>query len=383
MRKLIVGIITEPISKSGCIPLSNLIAVIYPISDHSYLITGNEGYTLFKDDHRLFYVYGIRHKLGSNVFTRIIRYMSTQMRISYALVKFFNVDVWILFIGGESLLLPMFVAKCLRKKVVLLLAGFPARGRHVQKDPLSKPLEILSNINMFLSDGIVLYSKRIIIERELKRHENKCFVAHEHILDLNEFKLDKDYYERNNLIGYIGSLSELKGILNFTGAIPEIISKIDNSKIIIVGGGPLKDSLSAYIKDMGLNNKVKLCGWQPHDSLPSYMNELKILVLPSYTEGLPNVILEAMACGTPVLATPVGAIPDLIKDGETGFLMENNSPECIADNVIRALEHPDLEGVAERGRALVKREFTFEKAVERWRAILEEVGDVKTSNRDL
>jgi len=74
-----------------------------------------------------------------------------------------------------------------------------------------------------------------------------------------------------------------------------------------------------------------------------------------------------MACGTPVLATSVSAIPDVIKDCETGFMMEDNSPEVIAANVIRALEHPDLEGIAQRAQALVERKFTFERAVERWR----------------
>ena len=94
-----------------------------------------------------------------------------------------------------------------------------------------------------------------------------------------------------------------------------------------------------------------------------YLNHLRIFVLPSYTEGLANIMLEAMACGTPVLATPVGAVPDVIVDGKTGFIMENSSPECIAANVIRALEHPDLEGVSLRARALVEREYTFERAV--------------------
>ena len=80
-----------------------------------------------------------------------------------------------------------------------------------------------------------------------------------------------------------------------------------------------------------------------------------------------------MACGTPVLATLIGAIPDVIRDGETGFIMEDNSPDCIARNVIRALNDPDLEGVAERGRRFVEVEYTFEKVVERWREILRDI----------
>ena len=100
---------------------------------------------------------------------------------------------------------------------------------------------------------------------------------------------------------------------------------------------------------------------------------MKQVVLPSYTEGLPNIMLEAMACGTPVLATPVGAIPNVIKDGETGFIMKDNSPECIAENVIRALNHPNLERIAGNARALVEREFTYERAVERWREVLKTI----------
>jgi glycosyltransferase involved in cell wall biosynthesis len=81
-----------------------------------------------------------------------------------------------------------------------------------------------------------------------------------------------------------------------------------------------------------------------------------------------------MACGTPVLATSVGSIPDVIKDGETGFIMEGNSPECIAKNVMRALEHPNLDEIVKNARALWwKREFTYEAAVERYRTILKEL----------
>ena len=80
-----------------------------------------------------------------------------------------------------------------------------------------------------------------------------------------------------------------------------------------------------------------------------------------------------MACGTPVLATSVGGVPDLIKDDETGFIMVDNSPECIAKNVMRALEHLNPERIGENARALVEREFTYEVAVERYRKILKEL----------
>jgi glycosyltransferase involved in cell wall biosynthesis len=67
----------------------------------------------------------------------------------------------------------------------------------------------------------------------------------------------------------------------------------------------------------------------------------------------------------------VGATPDIIKDGETGFIMENNSPECIVENIVRALNQTCLEQIARNARTLVEREFTYEAAVERYKEILD------------
>ena len=148
-----------------------------------------------------------------------------------------------------------------------------------------------------------------------------------------------------------------------------VVETRDEAKFLIGCDGQLRGQVEEDANK--LNNKAKFVGWIPHDELPEYLNVLKLLVLPSYTEGLPNIMLEAMACGTPVLATPVGGVPDVINDGETGFIMEDNSPASIAENVIRALNPPDFEEIAQNARALVEREFTYEKAVERYRNILD------------
>ncbi len=118
---------------------------------------------------------------------------------------------------------------------------------------------------------------------------------------------------------------------------------------------------------------MKIEGWVPHNELPFYFNKLKLMVIPSFTEGLPNVMLEAMACGTPVLATSVGVIPNLIINEETGFIMENNSPQCVAENIIRALENSNLGKIAVNAEKMIERDFTLESSVKQWKRTLEEI----------
>jgi len=365
-----IGVVTSPVSESGIVPLSNLIDILCRLSNELYLITGNEGYKSFKEDRRI-HAYGIEHKRGANVFTRSLRYIYTQLRISCKLAKTTrNVDLWIFFIGGEDLVLPILIAKLLRKNVVIASAGFGAKVARAQKDPLAKVLALLQSITYRLSDRVIIYSERLIEGHALRKYRHKISIAHEHFLDFDKFKIQKQLNERDSLIGYIGRLSQEKGILNFMEAIPEMLERENSIQILIGGDGQLRTKLEQFLSEQNLNNKVKFVGWIPHDELPKSLNDLKLLVLPSYTEGLPNIMLEAMACGTLVLATPVGAIPDVIKDGETGFIMEDNSPECISENVIRALNHPNLEEIARNACTLVKREFTYEKAVERYRNIM-------------
>ncbi len=370
IKTLRVCVVTFPISEAGTIPLSQLIDILHAVSKKVYLITGDAAYVLFREDERI-HTYGIRHETRGSLLPRIISYISTQLRISYRLLKIIaDVDICIFYMGGEGLLLPLLTARLLRKKVVLSLAGFPAKSSQARRDPLAKATGFLSEINLALSNKVIAYSEKIIEERGLNKYKEKVSIAHEHFIDFDKFGMQKPLSERDNLVGYIGRLSGEKGILNFIQALPVISSKRDGISFRIGGDGALRGKVEEHLDKTNLNRKVNFVGWIPHNELPKHLNDLKLLVLPSYTEGLPNIMLEAVACGTPVLATAVGAIPDVIKDGETGFIMEDNSPECIARNVIRTLSHPNLEQIAENAHALVEKEYNFEAAVKGYENVL-------------
>ncbi len=369
-----IGVVTFPVSKSGAGPLSNLVEVLLEQSKNPlYVITGNDGSKVHNIDARV-RVTSISHQLKQNIFSRSISYAVTQIRISLSMLKATkNVDKWLFFIGGELLILPIISAKITRKPTILLFAGSPLKQTNSQKSWLDPVIFLISTFNRVLCDKLIVYSPVLISEWNLEKYRHKIRIAHEHFLDFNTFTVTTLLSSRPPLIGYIGRLSEEKGVQQFAQGLPTILNDQKDLRALIGGDGQLKESIEASLQKQGVSARVDLPGWISHDDLPNYLNQLRLLVLPSYTEGLPNIMLEAMACGTPVLATPVGAIPDVIIDGKTGFIMENNSPECIAENVIRALNSPELERIAETGRRFVEENFTFERVVERWKEVLEEI----------
>jgi len=371
-KRLNIGIVTFPISEAGTTPLSNLIDVLGPLSQELHVVTGGAGCTVSVESRNV-QIHGIEHSVGAgDVFTRTMNYVGTQLRISRKLMKLSgNIDLWIFFIGGEGLVLPMLTAKLLRKTVFIASAGSGFKVARAQEDPLARFSNLLQSITYRLSDRIVMYSERLVEEHGLQKYRNKISIAPRHFPDFDKFKITRRLGERGNRVGYIGSLNEAKGVPNFLEAMPRVLEEKSQLEFLIGGRGRLEDSIKASLEKRGLN-RVKLTGWIPHGEIPNYLNELKLLVLPSRTEGLPNIVLEAMACGTPVLATAVGAIADVIRDGETGFFMEDNSPDCIARNINRALDHPGLEQIAEKAHTLVRQEFTYEKALERYRKLLNE-----------
>jgi len=362
-----IGISTEAITAAGITGTSNLTDIVKHFSPCVYLLTSPEATEYFQQDARV-HAYSTSHKGSASPLMRIARSVTYQIKISWKLLKLVqSTDVWLFYIGGDLLVLPMVTAKLFGKKVLLVLAGSASETLlFSDKARLASVARLLSRLNCSLSDNIVLYSPAFIDKWGLEHYRRKIIIAPRHILDVSQLRIKNRLEQRVELVGYVGRLSEEKGALNFARAIPLIINKRADVKFLIVGDGPLSAEITHYITANDLDDRVSLVGWVEHSEVSNYLGQLKLIVLPSYTEGLPNVMLEAMACGTPVLATPVGAISDVIKDSETGFVMEHNAPECIAANVIRALEYPHIDQVVDKANAFVKREYNYERIVQNW-----------------
>jgi len=147
---------------------------------------------------------------------------------------------------------------------------------------------------------------------------------------------------------YVGNLKPEKGVLDLGRAWEGVLRQVPDATLVFVGDGPLKGELEAVTKQHG--ERVRLIPRQPLEKVPSYMAAADILVLPSHSEGTPNVVLEALASGRRVVATSVGGVPDLITSPTLGTLVPPRDPDALAAAIATALRSPyDANEVATLG----------------------------------
>lgn len=116
------------------------------------------------------------------------------------------------------------------------------------------------------------------------------------------------------LLLYVGNLKASKGCLDLLAAFPELLTRHPDARLVYVGAGPYRARLLERAAAPDCDGRVRLVGAVAHDALADWFSAADLLCLPSYNEGVPNVILESMACGTPVVATSVGGIPEVVPE---------------------------------------------------------------------
>lgn len=168
------------------------------------------------------------------------------------------------------------------------------------------------------------------------------------------------------MILYVGRLEYGKGLLDLIKSMKIVTTRVPNARLVIVGKGPMLYQLMRTIAELKLSKHVLVKGFHSHDEVLNDYLRASIFVLPSHSEGLATVILEAMACKDAVVATNVRGISDVIVSGKTGLLVPKKEPIALANAIICLLENPDLrERLAKNARRLIEEEFTWEKVTDR------------------
>lgn len=169
---------------------------------------------------------------------------------------------------------------------------------------------------------------------------------------------DEESQERNIL--FMGTIEERKGIFDVLSAFSSIVGNLPYPCRLIVAGDGKEDKVKHIIEKNNLKNNVKLIGWIDEEEKIKLFEEAYLFVLPSYAEGFPLVLIEAMASGVPVVAGDIPPVRELISDGENGFLVEPGNKESLADVLEKVLMNEELcKKIGEEGRRLVKSKFLF------------------------
>ena len=165
----------------------------------------------------------------------------------------------------------------------------------------------------------------------------------------------------NKVLIFVGNLLKTKGIYELIGSFILLSKQYHNLHLIVVGNGPEYQYIKEQAFKNGLKDKIYLVGAQPHNKIPDFLSAGDILVLPSYNEGLPNAVLDAMACSRAVVATKVGGIPEAVRDGETGFLVNEKDINSLVKGIDKLLSNEKLcieMGLS--GRKTIEQKFSWE-----------------------
>lgn len=267
---------------------------------------------------------------------------TTYVYILFRRLEFDIIHAYFLFFPGY---LGIKLGNLFRKLVVVTAMGSDVGvlysrsvyGKAVKPKVIKKIMTTLEKADFVVAKSN--YLKKIITE--LGVPENRVLVINNgvsrdtfHLLDMK----GRPSNGKRKIILYVGSLFVEKGLLELMEAVEILGKKRDDFSLVVIGSGPLKDELLRLIERSKLQKFVSLEGQKDHEEIPQWINKSYVLCLPSHNEGLPNVALESISCGRPVVASNIGGIPEIINNSELGILFPPRDSQKLAKALEEALD---------------------------------------------
>jgi len=190
-------------------------------------------------------------------------------------------------------------------------------------------------------------AKVIVLTEDMKRELQKIYCGEILIIpngiELDNYKnLQKQNFRvsENKIIIFVGNLRPVKGLIYLIKAMEIIHAEMENAILMIIGDGEDRKSLEEMVMKLHLEKVVIFIEKIPNKDIPKYLVQGDVFVLPTLSEGFPNVILEAMAAGLPIVSTNVNGLSEIIRNEENGYLVEPRNPQQLADKLLQILKNP-------------------------------------------
>lgn len=368
-----VCVVTHPLAAAGENATRSLLDILGAITGVALVTANLPADSEIRERREL--VELTRKGAGDSVAVAAVRFLLNQLRMCRVLAD--RDEEVLLFYGATSYLLPIIAAKLLGKTVLVEPRGdvpltLRLNWEQQMPDPLAGVLaglvRALERAGFAVADGVVTYTPSMARQLQLHPEAPDVHPTGARYVRTDEFSITRPYGDRETVVGFLGRLDEEKGIRQLS----EVAGRLpDDITFRFIGDGDLREWLEGELAEEIAVGEVELTGWVDHDDVPAQLNELALLVLPSEpTEGLPTTILESLACGTPVYASPVSGVPDVVRAGETGFRISSRDPDALAENIEQILSRTDLGTISQNGRELIESEYSFEAACDRYREIL-------------
>ena len=302
-----------------------------------------------------------------------IRSIDALRRIARFLCMLPRADVAILYISdGTSLLekgLMVGLARLCNKGVVARFSSgyLPAQCMH------NWLLRFWLRLTVRLSDAVACQSNgwKTVYQAYAGKSTSLVVIPNGVVMPKLSWTADKATAKK---IVYVGWINKRKGVFDLIAAVGILAARHKEVSLSLAGGGTAAEALASHIAACGLAHRIHLLGWVPREQIAEILASGHVFVLPSYGEGLPNSLLEAMSVGVPVIATRVGAVAEVVQDGESGLLIEPGDVTGLAASIDALFADRDwADRLGAAGRKVVSERYCMERVSILWGRILAEV----------
>lgn len=375
-----VCVVTHPLAAAGENATRSLLDILSAITGVALVTADLPADSEIRKRHEI--VELTQKGAGDSVPVAAVRFLLNQLRMCQVIAN--RDEEVVLFYGATSYLLPILVARLLGRTVLVEPRGdvpLTLRLNWEQRMPtpvaggLAGLVRGLERAGFAAADGVITYTPSMARQLDLDPASPDVYPNGARYVRTEDFSIAQPYANRDPVVGFLGRLDEEKGIRQLATVARDLP---EDATFRFVGDGDLRGWLETELETEIADGQVELTGWVDHADVPDQLNDLAVLVVPSEpTEGLPTTILESLACGTPVLSSPVSGVPDVVREGETGFLLPARDAETILERLTDVLSRSDRGRVSQRGRELIESEYSFGAATRRYGNILRQTSPAR------